>query len=488
MRLSVMMFLEYFVWGAWGVAIGTYLLNPPTAGGLNLSGNLFGWIGVALPVGAMISPLFVGLIADRLFSTEKVLAVLHLLGAVLLAWAAYVCSQSAPEIKAAFETAAREKKIGTGNLMDLIDRKTSLQADVNKTSGEQKDELEKRLAEFNKENGKELQDGIKEVNESPSVAGAVDKLFWSLLGILVAYAVCYMPTLMLTNSISFRNLSDPDKQFGLIRVLGTIGWIAAGWVVGLVINAVSPEPLYMAAGASVLLGLFCFALPNTPPSGGAKTIGDTLGLPALAMLNDVSFLVFFVCAFLIQIALAFYYQLANKFLTDIQAPWPTALQTIGQISEIFFMLILPFGLTRLGTKWMLVFGMLAWCARYLVFAWGNVPAVIGIGLPLHGICYDFFFVVAYLYVDKQAPTNLRASAQGLITFITLGVGWFLGNIVAGRVLEAFTKGDTTSWTEVWIVPLVGAALTTVIFAVLFRPSSERGKSVAVSGKEALETT
>jgi nucleoside transporter len=486
-RLSVMMFLQYFVWGAWGVAIGTYLLNPATAGGLNLSGSLFGWIGAALPIGAMISPLFIGLIADRLFSTEKVLAVLHLLGAGLLAWAAYTCAQSAPEIKGAFETAAREKQIGTGSLLNLIDRKTSLQTDVNRASGDEKADLEKRLEEFNKENGQALQEGIKEANETPAVANAVNKLFWTLLGITVAYAVCYMPTLMLTNSISFRNLSNPDKEFGPIRVLGTIGWIAAGWVVGLLINPVSPEPLYLAAGASVLLGLFCFVLPHTPPSGGAKTIGDTVGLPALAMLKDVSFLVFFVCAFLIQIALAFYYQLANKFLTDIHAPWPTALQTTGQVSEIFFMLILPFALTRLGTKWMLVIGMLAWCLRYLVFAWGYVPVVIGIGLPLHGICYDFFFVVAYLYVDRQAPINLRASAQGLITFITLGVGWFLGNIVAGQVLGAFTKGDTTEWTQVWYVPLAGAALTTVIFAVLFRPASEGGKPSAVSATEALET-
>jgi nucleoside transporter len=294
--------------------------------------------------------------------------------------------------------------------------------------------------------------------------------------IMVAYSLCYMPTLTLTNSISFRNLSNPDKQFGSIRVLGTIGWIVAGWIVGFLLNNTSPVPIYLAAGASAVLGLFCFALPHTPPSGGAKTLGETLGLPALAMLRDKPFLIFFICAFLIQIALAFYYQLANKFLTDIQAPYPTALQTVGQISEIFFMLLIPVGLSRLGTKWMLVLGMLAWVIRYAVFSWGNVPAVIGIGLPLHGICYDFFFVVAYLYVDRQAPSQLRASAQGLITFITLGVGWFLGNLISGWVKDAFTQGNTIQWTQVWLVPLAGAALCTVVFMILFRQPQVEGKN------------
>jgi MFS family permease len=202
------------------------------------------------------------------------------------------------------------------------------------------------------------------------------------------------------------------------------------------------------------------------------------------MLRDKAFLIFFICAFLIQIALAFYYQLANKFLTDIQAPFPTALQTVGQISEIFFMLLIPVGLARLGTKWMLVLGMLAWCIRYAVFSWGNVPAVIGIGLPLHGICYDFFFVVAYLYVDRQAPTQLRASAQGLITFITLGVGWFLGNLVSGWVKDVFTQGNTIQWTQVWLVPLAGAAFCTIAFTLLFRQSANGGSANAGdAGKE-----
>ncbi|HEY1859470.1 MAG TPA: MFS transporter, partial [Gemmataceae bacterium] len=221
-KLSVMMFLQYFVWGAWGVAIGTYLLSLPTQGGLNFSGNLTGWIGAAIPIGAMISPLFIGLIADRLFSTEKVLAVLHLVGAALLVWAAYTCAQGFPEIESAFNGQAKEEKVGTGTLLDALDRQKSLQTDINKASGTEKEELEKRLKEFNTENEKLIQEAVTRVNESAVVSGAVTRLFWPFMWIMVAYSLCYMPTLTLTNSISFRNLSNPDKQFGSIRVLGTI--------------------------------------------------------------------------------------------------------------------------------------------------------------------------------------------------------------------------------------------------------------------------
>jgi nucleoside transporter len=498
-KLSIMMFLEYFVWGAWAVALGTYLLSLPTSGGLDFTGTETGWIYTTTAIGAMISPLFIGLIADRLFSTEKVIAVLHIAGAGLLGWAAYTCTQGSPEIDSAFKGAAKEVRgFETGSLLDAIDREQSLERDVKKATGEEKDLLEKSLKEFKEKNDKSIQEAIDKVKKSPAVMSAVGNVYWPLLLIMIGYAVCYMPTLTLTNSISFRNLSNPDNQFGAIRVLGTIGWIVAGLVVGLrsligssdnpyLINEVSPQPLYLAAGASILLGLFSFTLPHTPPAGGAKTLGETLGLPALQMLRETSFLVFAICAFLIQIALAFYYAFANKFLTDLHALSPTAIQTIGQVSEIFFMLLIPVGLARLGTKWMLVLGMLAWCARYAIFAWQNVPAVISIGLPLHGICYDFFFVVAYLYVDRQAPSNLRASAQGLITFITLGVGWFLGNLVGGWVVDQFTQGATTDWTKVWSVPLACAAVCTVAFIALFRPPANEGKPpIANQGLEVME--
>jgi nucleoside transporter len=463
-KLSVMMFLQYFIWGAWGVVIFKFIGTLPTEGGLNFPGDLIGWIGATLPIGAMISPLFIGLFADRFFATEKVLAFLHLVGAVLLGWAAWTCDQHLTKVEESFRTAAKAQKVGAENLLEALDREKKLKTEIEEAT-EGKEAKEEELKRFQKD---KLQPAIKKVNKQPEVEAAVTDAFIPLLLLLLGYALCFMPTITLTNSISFRNLSDPDKYFGGIRVLGTIGWIVAGMLVGFFLNETSTQPLYVAAASSVLLGLFCFALPHTPPSGGAKTVGDTLGLPALAMLKQASFLIFFICSFLITIVLAFYYQQGNPFVTDIGTPYPAAVQTLGQISEIFFMLLIPVGLLRLGTKGMLVLGMLAWCLRYAIFATENVPLVIAIGLPLHGICYDFFFVVSYLYVDRQAPPHLRASAQGMITFITLGVGMFLGNVFAGEVVAYYKTGDQVEWSAVWLVPLVGSAIATLLFAAFFR--------------------
>lgn len=487
-RLSVMMFLQYFIWGAWGVSIFTFVLSLPIHDGLNFPGDLAGWIGSTLYIGAMISPLFIGLFADRLFATEKVLAILHLLGAVLLGLAAWTTAQGLPRIQEAFNKAAEAEAVpDEGNLRAALAKEGALQKKLEEATAAEKTALQTQLEALQKK----TKPAVEKVNKTPEVTAVVRQSFWSLFGLLLGYGLCYMPTVTLTNSLSFRNLSDPDRYFGSIRVLGTIGWIVAGNIVGFALKEASPQPLYLAAGASVVLGLFCFALPHTPPSGGAKTLGDTLGLPALAMLKDRSFLIFVVCSFLITIVLAFYYQLGHPFITSIKPPLPPiALQTIGQFSEIFFMLLIPFGLARVGTKGMLVIGMLAWCVRYAIFATQNVPAVIGLGLPLHGICYDFFFVVSYLYVDRQAPKNLRASAQGMITFVTLGVGMFLGNLLAGEVQSAFTQGGETNWSTLWLVPLAGSVAATLVFAVLFResgpPAGEVPLSKALEGLEPVE--
>jgi nucleoside transporter len=477
LKLSVMMFLEYFIWGAWGVVIFTFVANLPTKSGLNFPGDLQGWIGATIPIGAMISPLFVGLFADRLFSSEKVLAVLHLLGAALLGYAAWSAAENVTRIRQAFETAARAEKVDDGNLLDALKKEGQLQKELKEAPADEQEELQKQFDSFQKD---KVKPALNHVNDNAAVKSAVGEGFFALFGSLFAYAVCFMPTITLTNSLSFRNLSDPDKYFGSIRVLGTIGWIVAGWVVGfgfprVGLDEASPLPLYVAAGASALLGVFCFFLPHTPPSGEAKTLGETLGLPAIAMLKDRSFLIFVICSFLVQIVLAFYYQQGAPFLTALEAPNPVAIQTIGQISEIFFMFMIPVGLTYLGTKNMLAIGYLAWVIRYAVFATLLLPLVIAVGLPLHGICFDFFFVVSYLYVDRRAPKNLRASAQGLYTFITLGVGWFLGNLFAGAVVQQFPKGSGLDWTKVWLVPMAGSALATILFYLLFSepaPSKE----------------
>src|SRR5581483_495482 len=333
-RLSIMMFLQYFVWGAWAVAFGTFLSALPMAGGFLFPGDAVGLLYGTSSIGAMISPLFVGLFADRLFSTEKVLAIFHLVGAILLAGAAWLCQANLPETQQLFERLAKEQKVvGLDGRSDLTlwdtlklqnDHEALLSGAPNAPEKAYTDPQLEALRKEIQSGQKSLQqlkqvneDNIKAVKGSDAYKAAVTKTYYPLLGIMLAYALFYMPTLTLTNSISFRNMSDPDKYFGSIRVLGTIGWIVAGLVVGFRLNASSTQPLYLAAGASVLLGLFSFFLPHTPPSGGAKTLGDTLGLPALGMLRNPSFLVFFVCSFLITIVLAFYYQQGNPFLTAI---------------------------------------------------------------------------------------------------------------------------------------------------------------------------
>ena len=346
-RLSVMMFLQYFVWGAWGVSAGGYLgttlaFTPPE----------IAWIYTTTAIGAIISPLFVGYIADRFFSTERILASLHLIGAVLLF-----------------------------------------------LSGSQTQ-------------------------------------FAPLMTLMVLYAVCYMPTLALSNSISFRNIGDPEAEFPRIRVWGTIGWIAAGWIVGIVLGGTERTFFYLAAVASVALAVCCLALPHTPPKGKDQAGGDVLGFGAVGLLKESSFAIFVLASFLICIPLAAYYNFANLFLVETDRPAPTALQTVGQISEVVFMASMPFFILRMGIKNMLLVGMLAWVARYLCFATPSF-ALVFVGLVLHGVCYDFFFVASQIYVDKKAPRDLRASAQSFIAFVTLGVGMFIGAQASGFIVNQY---------------------------------------------------
>jgi len=378
-RLSIMMFLQYYVWGSWGVEIGGYM-----GGTLKFTGLEIGAVYSSTAIAAMISPLFMGYVADRWLSTEKVLAMLHLLGAVLLGAAAF-------------------------------------------------------------------SHGILE--QFP----ALENQFNVLYPLMIAYALCYMPTLALTNSISFENIQEPEKEFPIIRVFGTLGWIAAGWGVGLLLKVKPDSVLYgpitavipadsflfnpnnfmvMAAVSSVLLGAFCFTLPHTPPkrAAGAEPQGDRKSI--LRLLADPSFLVFTLSSFLICIPLAFYYNLANVFLQETDAPAPTALQTLGQVSEVGFMAAMPLFISLLGVKRMLAIGMLAWVARYYCFGTLNLPLIV-VGLVLHGVCYDFFFVASQIYVDAKAHASQRASAQSFIAFITLGLGMFVGAYAAGYVHDLY---------------------------------------------------
>ncbi|KXK36875.1 MAG: putative nucleoside transporter YegT [Candidatus Hinthialibacteria bacterium OLB16] len=367
LKLSIMMVLQYAVWGAWAVPLASYMSGP-----LGFDGASVGWVYSTTAIAAIISPFFIGMVADRYFSTERCLGVFHLIGALFL----YLAS-----------------KTGSGEVTYLF-------------------------------------------------------------SIMLLYSLCYMPTIALTNSLSFRNMSKPDQQFPGVRVFGTIGWILIGWVIGFKLfglEEISAQPLLMASGLSVALGIFCFFLPHTPPM---ETASDVLGIltKPLGMLKDRAFAIFVVVSFLISIVLAFYYQLANPFLHAIEAPNPQALQTIGQLMEMILLPFLPWFIYRLGIRWTIMIGMVAWCIRYLIFSTGSVWPVALIGLPLHGVCFDFFFVTSQIYVDEESPDDIRASAQGFLALVTLGLGMFIGNLLAGSTVDSATVDGVINWTKVWLVP------------------------------------
>lgn len=393
-KLAVMMFLQFFVWGAWYTSIAVYM----TAHGM---GSLTHWPFTVNPLAAIVAPFFLGLVADRFFATEKVLSILHLLGGAVL----------------------------------LL---------------------------------------TPQLSDNPT-------LF--ILALLV-YNLCYMPTLGLANSLAFHHIEDQEKQFPRIRVFGTIGWIVAGlgvsFVLGRALGTVAEStaaPLYTAAVASIILGLFCRTLPHTPPSarGQKVSIGSILGLDAFRELGSRPFYVFLFSSFLICIPLAAYYNFTQLFLGATGITNIAGTQTIGQMSEVAFMLLMPFFFARLGVKWMLVVGMLAWVARYALFALG-APAqvqwmVIG-GIALHGICYDFFFVTGQIYVDKKSSPRVRGQAQGMLVLVTYGVGMLIGAQIAGATYNRFLQDATAltpaQWQSFWWIPSAFALGVLVVFATLFR--------------------
>lgn len=392
-RLSLMMFLEFFIWGGWFVTLGTYLGTTLKASGAE-SAMAF----ATQSWGAIIAPFVIGLVADRLFNAERILAVLHLIGAVLM------------------------------------------------------------YQMYTAEN------------------------FDSFYPYVFGYMIAYMPTLALVNSVSFNQMKNPAKDFSAIRVWGTIGWIAAGLAISYIFHwdsagsSALKNTFLMTAIASAALGLYSFTLPATPPKATTDaniSLTEILGLDALKLLGSRNFLVFFLSSVLICVPLAFYYQNTNLFLTETGMSNPTGKMTIGQASEVVFMLLLPVFFKRFGIKATLGLGMMAWAIRYMLFAYGNsgeLAFMLLTGIALHGICYDFFFVTGQIYTNSKAGDKNKSAAQGLITLATYGVGMLIGFSVAGEITDfnKYWKGSGHNWEGIWKFPAIFAAGVILLFSVFFK--------------------
>jgi nucleoside transporter len=399
-----MMFLNYVIWGAWYVTLSTYLtINLKFTG--TQAGAVFGTTALA----CIISPFFVGLIADRFFASERVLAVLHLFDAVLLYFVTKVTS------------------------------------------------------------------------------------FGAVYTLMFAYCLCYFPTIALTNSLTLQHLKDTGRDFPLIRVFGTLGWIAIGVTIGHLRVETSTTPFLLAAGASVVMSLFSLTLPHTPPPsrGQAVNIRSILGLDALVMFKRSAFAVFAIASVLACIPLTFYFSFTNTYLNELHVENAAGKMALGQASEVAMMLLMPFILRRLSVKNILIMGLLAWSVRYMLLAYGNPQAglwMFYLAILLHGLCYDFFFMTGQLYTDQEAPAHLRSAAQGVITFLTYGVGMLIGSLVSGRTIDYFTHVGggivTRNWQSFWISSALTSFLILLLVAAFFRTNarieSTRGSNLETS--------
>ena len=393
-RLSAMMFLNYFVWGAWYVTIGTYMAEE-----LGFTGIQIGSVYATNAIAAIISPFFIGMIADRFFASERVLGALHLIGAASML-------------------------------------------------------------------------GATQVTE-----------FGTFYGLILLYNLSFMPSIALTNSLSFNQMDDPERQFPGVRLFGTIGWIVVGLgIIGPLSLDPTVYPLMIAAGAGLAMGLYSFTLPHTPPKakGEKITAREIMGLDALALLKKRSFAVVVIASVLICIPLSFYYTWANPFLNEIGFENAAGWMTTGQMSEAIFLLVMPLAFARFGVKWMLAIGMGAWALRYFLFAYGDVGSLewmLLAGIILHGICYDFFFVTGQIFVDKEAPEHLKSSVQGLITLATYGVGMFIGSNVSGYIADQNLLADGThSWTEIWMFPAIFSVAVLIVFLFSFGKVRQRSRA------------
>jgi nucleoside transporter len=401
-RLSVMMFGQYLILGAWAVPLASYLLAPPERGGLGFSPAQTSWIYSSTAIAGLLAPLVLGLLADRLFAAQRLLGVLHFAGAAILFAAGRFCWHQQQVLRLTIDG-----------------------ADTSWT-------------------------------------------FSVLMVLMLANAFVLILTLALCNVTGFRNLREPKKSYGGIRLFGTISWIVVNVGIDLLGEPLSAQPLYVAAAGSLFMGFYSFTLPHTPPARFGKGIAEAVGLPALKMFRDPGFRVLIVSALCMSAVQQFYGVYANPFLRDLGAVKPNALQAVAQVAEVICLLAFPLVLARYGFKVTLAIGVFGWVVRNLLFASGWLPAIAALGLPLHGMCFTFFFLVSNVYVDRHALPHLRASAQGVLTFTVAGLGTLLGNSVSAQVLDANRDAAGVSWVWFWLVPAAAAGAVFIFFVAFFR--------------------
>src|SRR5882672_10631640 len=391
-KLSFFMFLQYFIWGSWYVSMGTYLANV-----LKFSGQEIGAAYGAFAIGSMISPFFVGLIADRYFSSEKLLAVLGVMGGVAMC--------ALPHVKS----------------------------------------------------------------------------FGAFYPTLILYCALFAPTLALGNSLSLHHLLDAKTDFPRVKIWSAVGWIGGGVTLSLLKGEQSAVQFYLAGLASSAMGIFSLFLPHTPPrkTGQDVSVGEVLGLDALALMKRPSFAIFIGCLFLICIPLYFYFVMMSVYLTELKWDHMAAKMSLAQVSDVIFLFLLPIMLKNLGYKKTIGIGILAWAARYFLLkeSAGIVlemqALLIFPAILLHGVCYDFLFIAGQLYVDSQANERIRGASQGFIAFILWGIGAFVGTMLAGKVLGMYTLSSVTGpmqhqWREIWMTPALGATTVLILFLIFFR--------------------
>ncbi len=392
-RLSIMMFLQFFIWGAWYATGGNYMKSHGMS-------NVIYLAYMTSALGAIISPFFLGMIADRFFPVQKVLGVMHILSGIFVFSAPFFAE-------------------GTFTSTPLF------------------------------------------------------------LGFLLLHMLCYMPTVNLAAATAFHILDNREKQFPLIRLFGTLGWITAGIVVSKLLKGdTTAMPMRISGMGGVLMGLYSFTLPHIPPSGAYKkiTFRDVIGADAFSKLKSKSFIIFIISLLLISLPFAAYFSYVPVFLQSADIANPAFKMTFGQMSEIIFLLVLPWFFSRFGLKWVLLTGMLAWVSRYALFAFaapGAVEWMIMIGILLHGCCYDFVYVAGQIYIDKKATPEIRAQAQGLFVLVSYGVGQGLGTLAAGGIFNSVMRNGISlhRWQDFWIIPLVFSAVVAILFVFGFREKS-----------------